>query len=449
MTHSSLRAYAIATLGVGSATLLGGVAGQHITVADQAMLFLPAILLAALGGRGPSLAAAALSVASFDFFFIEPRFTFAVYDMRSLITFAVMFGVGSTIGTLVARLRSAEAASHDRERRTLAMLAFTRDAVEAADEAGVLSAVVTHVRAAVHAGAHVELAQGSAVVVRIESSITPDQHAFVEAVARQAEVAVGRLQLATVAREAALRATAEELRSTLLSSVSHDLRTPLAAITGMATALRDAREPRSASTTEALDTIVEEAKRGSRILTNLLAITKVESGAEPRRDWVPLEEIVGPALARLELELADRHVTVDVPPTALAHVDPILVEQLLQNLLENAAKHTPARTPIDVRVSREIDHAVLEVADRGPGLAPGMHTKVFEKFFRGTAGVPGAGLGLAVCRAIVTAHHGGIDARPRDGGGVRFVAWFPDDGPLPDVPEVDDEAEPVRVASGS
>ena len=438
-----------AALGVGAATLLGALAGNHITVADQAMLFLPAILLAALGGRGPSLAAAAISVASFDFFFIEPRFTFAVYDTRSLITFAVMFGIGSSIGTLVARLRAAEAASYDRERRTLAMLAFTRDAVDAADEAGVIAAVVTHVRTAVYAGAHVELADGPAVVIRIASSITPDQRAFVEAVARQAEVAVGRLQLATVAREAALRAKAEELRSTLLSSVSHHLRTPLAAITGMATALRDAPEPRSASTTEALDTIVEEAQRLSRILTNLLAITKVESGAEPRRDWVPLEEIVGPALARLDLELAERDVTVDVPSTALAHVDPILVEQLLQNLLENAAKHTPAGTPIDVRVSREADRAILEVADRGPGLAPGMHTKVFEKFFRGTASVPGAGLGLAVCRAIVTAHHGGIDAEPRPGGGVRFVAWFPDEGPLPDFTEVDDEAEPVHLASGS
>ena len=331
------------------------------------------------------------------------------------------------------------------------MLAFTRDAVEAADEAGVIAAVETHVRVAVHGSAHVHRGSGSAVNIWLagEPSITSDQHAFIEAVARQAEVAIGRLQLATIAREAALRVKAEELRNTLLSSVSHDLRTPLAAITGMATALRDAREPRSVSTTEALDTIVEEAQRLSRILTNLLAITKVESGAEPRRDWIPLEEIVGPALARLETELADRTVTVDVPPTVLAHVDPILVEQLLQNLIENAAKHTPAGTPIEVRVHREADRAVLEVADRGPGLAPSMHTQVFEKFFRGTAAVPGAGLGLAVCRAIVTAHHGGIDAQPREGGGVRFVAWFPDEGPLPDVPEVDNEAEPVRIAGGS
>ncbi|HEX7703496.1 MAG TPA: ATP-binding protein, partial [Kofleriaceae bacterium] len=229
------------------------------------------------------------------------------------------------------------------------------------------------------------------------------------------------------------------LRSALLSSVSHDLRTPLAAITGMATALRDSHELRSPSANEALDTIVEEAQRLSRLLTNLLAITKVESGASPRRDWVPLEEIVGSALARLEDELAARPITVEVPPNALAHVDPILVEQLLINLLENAAKHTPAGTPIDVRVVREADRATLEVADRGPGIPAAARAQVFDKFFRGTTSVPGAGLGLAVCRGIAAAHQGGIEALPRDGGGTRFVATFPDDEP---PPAVEDEPEP-------
>src|SRR5262249_40933270 len=156
-------------------------------------------------------------------------------------------------------------------------------------------------------------------------------------------VAIGRLQLAAAARDAALRAKAEELRNALLSSVSHDLRTPLAVITGMATALRE----RTSGDNEALDAIIEEAQRLSRILTNLLSITKVESGAEPRREWVPLEEIVGSALVRLEHELSDHPVEIAIPPSALARVDPILVEQLLINLLENAAKHTPSNTPID------------------------------------------------------------------------------------------------------
>ncbi len=444
----STRAYAIAVVGVALATLGGIGAGDHITSADQAMLFLPAILLAALGGRGPSLAAAALSVAAFDFFFVPPRFTFAVSDTRSLITFAVMFVVGTAIGSLVARLRAAEQASHERERRTAALLAFTRDAAAAADVDGVTAAVVNHVHDVLHVAARVEVPDRmplhDPVAIRLagEMALTPEQLAFLEAVAHQAGVAIGRLQLADTARDAALRAKAEELRNALLSSVSHDLRTPLAAITGMATSLRDSANDRSASEREALDTIVDEAQRLSRILTNLLSITKVESGAEPRREWVPLEEIVGSALVRLEHELADHPVGVDVPPTALAHVDPILVEQLLLNLLDNAAKHTPTNTSIDVRVSRESDRAVIEIADRGPGLPPGSRTQIFDKFYRASTTTSGAGLGLAVCRGIAVAHHGGIEALPRDGGGIRLVAWFPDDGHPPEV-----AAEPDEIAS--
>jgi K+-sensing histidine kinase KdpD len=404
-----LRAYAIAVLGVALATLAGELADGRVTLADQAMLYLPAILVAALGGRGPSLAAAALSVAAFDFFFVPPRLTFAVSDARSLITFAVMFGVGTAIGSLVARLRAAEAASRERERRTAALLAFTRDTAAASEVSEVLDAARRHV-----------------------TELRDDQ-AFVDAVGHQAAVAVGRLELASAAREAALRAKAEELRSTLLSSVSHDLRTPLAAITGMATSLRDLAGDRSAEEREALDTIVEEAQRLSRILTNLLSITKVESGAAPRREWVPLEEIIGSALSRLERELDGRAVSVDVPDGALAHVDPILVEQMLLNLLENAAKHTPPGTAIDVRVAREADRAVLEIADRGPGVPAG--ARVFDKFVRGKTSAPGAGLGLAVCRGIAVAHHGGIDVTARDGGGATFAAWFPDEEPLPQIEE--------------
>jgi K+-sensing histidine kinase KdpD len=407
-----LRAYAIAVLGVALATLAGELADGRVTLADQAMLYLPAILVAALGGRGPSLAAAALSVAAFDFFFVPPRLTFAVSDARSLITFAVMFGVGTAIGSLVARLRAAEAASRERERRTAALLAFTRDTAAASEVSEVLDAARRHV-----------------------TELRDDQ-AFVDAVGHQAAVAVGRLELASAAREAALRAKAEELRSTLLSSVSHDLRTPLAAITGMATSLRDLAGDRSAEEREALDTIVEEAQRLSRILTNLLSITKVESGAAPRREWVPLEEIIGSALTRLEQELKGREIGVDVPDGALAHVDPILVEQLLLNLLENAAKHTPPGTAIDVRVARQTDRAVLEIADRGPGVPAG--ARVFDKFVRGpkgTTSAPGAGLGLAVCRGIAVAHHGGIDVVARDGGGATFAAWFPDEEPLPQIEE--------------
>jgi two-component system sensor histidine kinase KdpD len=231
--------------------------------------------------------------------------------------------------------------------------------------------------------------------------------------------------------EREVRARAEEVRSTLLSSVSHDLRTPLAVITGMATELR---ERASGNDRESLDTIVDEAQRLSRILTNLLAITKVETGAEPRREWMPLDDLIGPALERLERELAGRNVALDIS-AELANVDPILTEQLLVNLLDNAVKHTEPGSAIEVRARREGASAVIEVADHGPGLPPGPSDQVFGKFWTARAG--GVGLGLAVCRAIALAHNGTIDATSRPGGGTAFRVQFPDDGAPPQVGDLE------------
>lgn len=341
---SRLRAHAIAVGAVAVVTALGFALEPSLSPSDVPLLYLLAILIGALGGRGPGLTASALSVAAFDFFFVPPRFTLAVSDLHAWITFGVMFAVGLAIGDLVVRLRRQETATHEVE----------------------------------------------------------------------------------------LRAQAEALRNALLSSVSHDLRTPLAAITGMATSLRDAGVVPPSHRDE-VDTIIEEAQRLSRILTNLLAVTKVETGAAPRREWVPLEEIVGVALARLEDELAGREVSVEIAADVLAHVDPILVEQLLVNLLDNASKHTDAGTPLAIRAHRETNRAVLEVADRGGGLPPGPSDRLFDRFERGPTLTAGTGLGLAVCRGVAVAHGGGIDALPREGGGAVLRAWFPDDGAPPSL----------------
>jgi len=336
---------------VACATALGVAAGDRLSLPDDAMLFLFAIMVAALGGRGPGIAAAAGAVAAYDFFFVPPRYTFAVYDLQNLMTFAVMFTLGTAMGSLVARLRHA---------------------------------------------------------------------------------AIARLGLAAEAREAELRAKAEELRSSLLSTVSHDLRTPLAIITGTATALRDESPALTQGQLESLDTIVDEAKRLEKILTNLLAITRVESGAELHRDWVPVEELVGSALERTEAALSGRDVQIDLAADIGAEVDPILTEQLLLNLLENAAKHTPAEAPIEIRAFREAGGVAIEISDRGPGLPAGTEDQVFQKFFRGpetraarVSRAAGAGLGLAVCRGIANAHGGTIDARRRTGGGATFHVWLP------------------------
>jgi two-component system, OmpR family, sensor histidine kinase KdpD len=261
---------------------------------------------------------------------------------------------------------------------------------------------------------------------RARRRIELDARVLLEAIARQAGIAIARLRLAAEAREAALRAQAEELRSSLLSTVSHDLRTPLAVITGMATTLRDTATALSAEQLGHLDTIVDEATRLGKILSNLLAITRVESGAELHREWVPVEEIVGAALGRVERVLGDRPVAIDLEPELAIAVDPILTEQLLQNLLENAAKHTPASSPIEISARVQDGGIAIDVSDRGPGLPAGLEDRLFEKFFRGPgARTAGAGLGLAVCRGIVAAHGGRIEALHRDGGGATFRVWLP------------------------
>ncbi len=438
------RGYLFATAVVAAATLGGMAAAQHASLADEAMLYSLAILVAAHAGRGPGLLAAGESVVAFDFVFVEPRYTLAVADTRFLFTFLVMFAVGAAIGTLTVRLRRAEAASRQRERGTAMLLAFTRDAAAASDIAGVEAAVAKHLRAGLDLEPHAVTvpATGPIDVNLGRLTISPEQRALVEAVTRQATVAIDKLRLAAAAREAELRATTEELRNALLSAVSHDLRTPLAVITGMATTLR---ETAVVAAQEGLDTIVAESARLSRILENLLTVTKVEAGAKPKREWVPIEEIVGTALRRVDDALEGRAVDLTIEDAALAHVDPILGELLLVNLLDNAAKHTPPGTPIALAARREGPAAILEVADRGPGIPAGSERQVFERFFRASPGTAGVGLGLALCRGIAVAHGGTIEALPRDGGGSVFRVILPDGEPMPtfdEPPAMTTEAAP-------
>jgi two-component system sensor histidine kinase KdpD len=256
-----------------------------------------------------------------------------------------------------------------------------------------------------------------------------EQRHLLEALARQAALAIERVILSAEAKAAELRARTENMRSSLLSAVSHDLRTPLAAITGAATSLRgDEAAVHPDQRRELVETICEESTRLSRLVGNLLEMTRVEAGAiDVRREWVPAEEIVGAVLTRLEGPLAGRavHTSLD-PALPLLHVDPVLLEQVLLNLVENAIKHTPAGTPIDLFVAAAPDRITIEVADRGAGLAAGSEEAVFQKFHRGAAlGVPGVGLGLAICRGIVEAHGGTIRASNRSGGGAIFTVTLP------------------------
>jgi two-component system sensor histidine kinase KdpD len=248
---------------------------------------------------------------------------------------------------------------------------------------------------------------------------------LLEAFARQAGLALARVTYAEQASAAALRAHTEELRSSLLSAVSHDLRTPLAVITGAATTLRDdgARLP-EATRAELISSIVDDAKRLERVLGNLLQLTRVESGLVPNREWIPVEEIIGAALTRLEDAIGAKPLVLDIEDGLLAPVDPVLFEQVLINLIDNALKHgTP---PIEISAHARGAAIEIEVHDHGPGVPAGIGTRLFEKFVR-ASNAPGAGLGLAVVRAIVVAHGGSVSVDNGPRGGARFRVTLPAD----------------------
>jgi two-component system sensor histidine kinase KdpD len=277
-----------------------------------------------------------------------------------------------------------------------------------------------------------------------------DQRHFLDTFGRQVALALERSRLAEQAKSAALRARSEEMRSSLLSAVSHDLRTPLAAITGAATELRDGGPAATpAQRSDLIETICEESERLERLLSNLLDMTRVESGAlQVKREWVPLEEIVGSALTRLETLLGERSIEVDLDADLpLLSADPVLLEQVFVNLLENAAKYTPSGTPIAIRAHPKGDVVQIEVADRGPGLSPGQESQIFEKFSRGDhVGIHGVGLGLAICRGIVQAHGGTVAAENRPDGGAIFRITFPIASAPPALPSTLDEQPPSEVA---
>lgn len=486
--HAPLRHYLGSVLLVLASLGIAALLWASLQLPDLVMLFLLAVMVAAAWfGRGPALMSAALSVAAYDFFFVLPVNTFAIEDRNYFLTFAMMFGVGIVISELVGRLRRQEQDALAREERTTVLYALTRDLASADQSEDVARVAAKHAgeifaaRVALLAfdetggirslsaappdwkvdpkdlgvakwsyehdelaGLGTETLHGSRVLcapLRIGQSrlgvlaLVPDgqfpfrtdQRDFLELFCKQTSAALERVRLSEAAKAATLRAQTEAMRASLLSAVSHDLRTPLATITGAATAVRD-EDLSEATRAELIQSIVGEATRLERLVANLLDMTRLESGGVLlKRDWVPLDEIVSSALTRLEDRLERRVVTVDIAADVpLMFVDPVLFEQLFVNLFENADKYTPLDTPIEVQAFAEGPLVAIELCDQGPGIPPGAETKVFDKFFRGPqVGVPGAGLGLPICKAIVDAHGGTIAAENRASGGAIFRIVMP------------------------
>ena len=501
--RGSGKGYAGAVAIVGVATAISAVLLSHSESSDLTMLYLLGVVISATAfGRGPAIAAAVLSVAVFDFLFVPPPFTFRVSEARYLVTFAVMLVVAVVTGTLTARLREQRERALIRERRITSLHRLSQDLALRSGSTEVLEATVRRIgellgvkagalvpdgrggaafaagdpgvlaagpdRAAARSallhgrpmgfprgvpdgvrGQHIPLIAGTRVNAVLSLSaadphalLDPDRMEMIRAFSSLTALALERCRLAEDARQIQTQVEAERARSALLSSVSHDLRTPLAAITGAASALRDeVGKIGDAARRELAETISEEAERLNRLIGNLLDMTRLESGTlRVKKEWHSLEEVVGASLTRLEPELAGRDVNVLLAPDLpLIPMDDVLFEQVVRNLVENAHKYSSVGGPIEITATVGKEELRLEVADRGEGLAAGDEKRVFEKFYRGsrTSTRPGAGLGLAICRGIVEAHGGTITAAKRPGGGSMFIVSLPLEGAPPSIERED------------
>jgi two-component system sensor histidine kinase KdpD len=276
--------------------------------------------------------------------------------------------------------------------------------------------------------------------------IGPDRLHLLEAFAGLVALAVERVALAGEAARVRVQMETERLRSSLLSAVSHDLRTPLSVITGGASTLLESDHSLDEPVRrELLESILVEADHLNRLVANLLDMTRLEAGAlEVRKEWQSVEEIVGAALGRMSRQLKDHPVVTRLEAELpFVPMDDLLVEQVLVNLLENAAKYAPPGSPIELSAKAEDGRLTMEIADRGPGIPPDEINRIFEKFYRASdaARRPGAGLGLAICRGIIELHGGSISAENRAGGGAAFRFWLPLAGTQPVIPVAQASAE--------
>jgi two-component system sensor histidine kinase KdpD len=352
-----------------------------------------------------------------------------------------MFVVSLVIGTLVLRLREQREAALALERRMSELNATARDLSTAVDLPDVAAATCRGAAKALSAEAvWFDVSEGNVVNALVSEPASSDVGAA---------LAVDRVHHSNDARRAASNAEREALRSQLLSSVSHDLRTPLATITGAATALCEGPDLDPDTKGELTQSIVDEAERLERLVANLLDMTRLEQGAVvPKREWVPAEEVVGSALTRLDRVLVGRPVRTKLEPDLpLLSVDPVLLEQLFVNLLENAIKYTPPGSELSIAASAAGENVQFDVADRGPGIDAGQEERIFERFHRGDApGVRGSGLGLAIARAIARVHGGQLTAATRDGGGAVFRLVLPLSPGAPTMLGIDGAAAPGTPA---
>jgi two-component system sensor histidine kinase KdpD len=469
--------------------------GLHdlLGVTNVALVFLTAILIGAvLHGLGPSILACVLATLSYNFFFLPPLYTFTISDPENVVALFFFTVVAVVASNLAARVRGQALSARLRARQTDDLYQFSRKLAAAVTLDDVLWATAHQIAMMLKVRVVLLLPENASIAVRAgfppedmldEADLaaakwsweknriagrgsdtlpggkwlfqplrtgrgplgvvgiirddpgpllTPDQQRLLDALADQAALAIERVNLARDLHQARLEVETDRLRAALLTSISHDLRTPLASILGSATSLRSQDAILDAATKEALlGTIIEESDRLNRFIGNLLDMTKLESGAlKPRSGLNELSEVIGSALQRASKILAGHRIKVDLPPDLpMLALDMVLFEQVLFNLLDNAAKHAPIGSQITVDAGRHGDSVVLRILDEGEGIPPGDVDRIFEKFYRAGGADrrrAGTGLGLAICRGFVEAMDGTITATNRqDRRGAMFVITLP------------------------
>lgn len=496
---SPLQGVILTVLACAATTVLATPLLGYLDLANIVMLFLLTVLLVAVKlGRNQAILASVLSVLLFDVFFVPPRFSLEVANIQYLVTFAVMLATGLLTAHLAAGLREKAQDAERRERRTEALYQVARQlagalAVEQIDElarAFVTTQLNAHaalllpdelrrdlLQTAGTPGVSIEIhlarmayqtgetvrseavrSQGDAslylplnasmrtrgvLALRFDDpyfDINSETLSLLEAMASLIAVALERLHYETVAKSSEVKMLTERLRGSILSALSHDLRTPLTAMVGLADSLSLIKPPLPPAALETAQALHEQAARLAGLVSNLLDMARLNAGTVTlRKEWQPLEEVIGASIKLLGAALARHPVKVGLPPDLpLLEFDAVLIERVFCNLLENSAKFAPADTPIAISATRQGDWVAITVCDSGIGFPPGCTDALFDMFARAPqrSGTPGTGLGLAICKAIVEAHHGNIHAENRAdiaGGCVTFRL------PVGDPPIIEEE----------
>ena len=481
------QSYLLAMVVVAACTSVGKVLTAY-DLSITVMIYLLGVLFVGLrGSRGPAILASVLSASALNFFFIEPLYTFALYNSVYWITVFALAATGVVVSTLTVRIRRQADAAVNRELRTITLYDMSKDLATASTTDHVVALTKRHVGRVLDSDVLVMLAGTDNKLAADESvplmgqqdlavaqwvlehahpaglgtdtlpacpflftplaiagrnlgvigirphshrPLTLDQSQLLTTLTALIAGALERISLSDIVRQTQVQMESEKMRSALLSSVSHDLRTPLTGIIGAAATLQESGDMLlPAVRDDLLQTISDEADRINRLVSNLLDMTRLESGqVAPNREWFPVEELVGSAVRRCGKRLAQHAVKVHVPgDLPMIHADSLLIEQVLVNLLDNASKYSPAGSEVYITARSDPAQTTISVADRGPGVPGDQRESVFEKFVRGrhNAAKPGVGLGLAICRAIVTSHGGKIWLDERAGGGAIFSFSLP------------------------